>query len=42
MKRNPSLVHREQVGLLIIDIQDRVNRVMQHPDWVVANSVKII
>lgn len=42
MKRNPMLVQRKQAGLLIIDIQDRVNRVMKHPGRVVANSIKLI
>jgi len=42
MQRNSLLVQKEQAGLLIIDIQDRVVRVVQHPKRVVFNSIKLI
>lgn len=42
MQRNSLLVQREHAGLLIIDIQDRVVRVVQHPKRVVFNSIKLI
>ncbi len=42
LKRHPDLVDRKKVGLLIIDIQDRVNQAMQDPENVLNNSIKLI
>ncbi|MCI0514476.1 isochorismatase family protein [candidate division KSB1 bacterium] len=42
IKRHPALVHREKVGLLIIDIQNRVNQVVQAPSAVLQNTLKLI
>lgn len=42
LKRHPDLVDRKKAGLLIIDIQDRVNQAMQDPDNVINNSIKLV
>ncbi len=42
LKRHPDLVDRKKAGLLIIDIQDRVNQAMQDPENIINNSLKLI
>lgn len=42
MIRNPKILDREKTALLVIDIQERILGVMQNPDDVVANTVKLI
>jgi len=42
MNRNPKILDRNKTALLIIDIQQRILGVMQNPDAVVANTIKLI
>ena len=42
MSRNPILLDRNRVGLLVIDIQQKLLKVMAHQDQVVENTVKLI
>lgn len=42
IQRHAELVDREKVGLLVVDIQERINQVMLQPEAVVANGVKLI
>jgi nicotinamidase-related amidase len=42
MNRNPQILDRNKTALLIIDIQERILGVMQNPDSVVANTIKLI
>jgi isochorismate hydrolase len=42
LKRHLDLIDRKKVGLLIIDIQDRVNQAMQDPENIINNSLKLI
>ncbi len=42
IKRNKKILRRENSALLIIDIQERILGVMQNPERVVANTVKLI
>ncbi len=42
IKRNKKILRREQTALLLIDIQERILRVMQNKERVVANTIKLI
>lgn len=42
MKRHPNILNREKAGLLIIDIQEKINAVMKYRDEAVENTVKLI
>ena len=42
IKRNKKILRRENSALLIIDIQERILRVMQNPKKVIVNTVKLI
>ena len=42
MSRNTILLDRNRVGLLVIDIQQKLLKVMAHQDQVVENTVKLI
>lgn len=42
IKRNEKILRKENSALLIIDIQKRILDVMQNPERVVANTVKLI
>ncbi len=41
-KRNSKILDRNKTALLIIDIQEKILRVMQHPEIVISNTVKLI
>lgn len=41
-KRHSSIVQAENTALLVIDIQDKVIRVVQDPESVIQNAVKLI
>ena len=41
-KRNQKILDRKKTALLIIDIQERILGVMQNPDRVVSNTIKLI
>ncbi len=42
MKRNPKILNRTQSALLIIDIQERILKVMQQYETVIENALKLI
>jgi nicotinamidase-related amidase len=42
MKRNPKILSTTSTGLLIIDIQEKILAVMQNPEMVTANTIKLI
>jgi nicotinamidase-related amidase len=42
MKRHPQILNRNQTALLIVDVQQKINAVMMHPDLVVDSIVKLI
>lgn len=42
MKRNPKILDREKTALLIIDIQERILKVMQHHEILIENTLKLI
>ena len=42
MKRNSVILDRNKTVLLLIDIQEKILGVMQNPDKVVANTIKLI
>jgi len=42
IKRNEKILKRKNTALLIIDIQERILGVMQNPEGVVTNTVKLI
>lgn len=42
LKRNPKILSPDSTALLIIDIQERILNVMQHPEMVLANTIKLI
>jgi len=42
MKRHNTILQKETTGLLIIDIQERINSVMKYRETVVENTVKLI
>jgi nicotinamidase-related amidase len=42
LKRNPKILSTESTALLIIDIQEKILAVMQNPEMVVANTIKLI
>jgi isochorismate hydrolase len=42
LKRHPKILKKESVALLIIDIQERIFRVMQHTERVIENNLKLI
>jgi len=42
MLRHPKILDRQKTILLLIDIQERILGVMQNPDKVVLNTVKLI
>lgn len=42
MQRNPIILDRKSTALLIIDIQERILGVMQNPDAVISNTLKLI
>ena len=41
-KRNPLILDKTQTALLIIDIQEKILAVMQSPESVVTNTIKLI
>ncbi|PIW70534.1 MAG: hydrolase [Ignavibacteriales bacterium CG12_big_fil_rev_8_21_14_0_65_30_8] len=41
-KRNPIILNKKTTALLIIDIQEKILGVMQHPKRVVKNTIKLI
>ncbi|HKI77710.1 MAG TPA: hydrolase [Ignavibacteriaceae bacterium] len=42
LKKNKKILDRVKTALLIIDIQERILSVMQNPDRVVSNTIKLI
>jgi len=42
MTRHPQILNKKHTALLIVDIQQRINAVMQAGDMVVANTIKLI
>jgi len=42
MNRHSTILQKETTGLLIIDIQERINAVMKYGETVVENTVKLI
>lgn len=42
MPRHDTILHRDSTGLLIIDIQERINAVMKYRERVIKNTVKLI
>ncbi|HSP88436.1 MAG TPA: hydrolase [Ignavibacteriaceae bacterium] len=42
IKRNPKILSTETTALLIIDIQEKILAVMQNPEMVVDNTLKLI
>ncbi len=42
MKRHPQILDKDHTALLVIDIQKKINAVMQTGDLVVASAVKLI
>ncbi|MFQ6112988.1 MAG: hydrolase [bacterium] len=42
MQRHPEILNRKQTGLLIVDVQTKINATMMHPDMVVDSIVKLI
>ncbi len=42
MGRNPKILVRENTSLLLIDIQERILKVMQKPETVIQNALKLI
>lgn len=42
MKRHKSILRKESTGLLIIDIQQRINELMKYRETVVENTIKLI
>jgi len=42
IKRNPKILSAESTALLLIDIQEKVLAVMQNPDIVISNTIKLI
>ena len=42
IKRNPKILSTGSTALLIIDIQEKILAVMQNPEMVVANTIKLI
>ncbi len=42
MERHPTILKKESTGLLIVDIQQRINAVMKYGEVVVKNTVKLI
>ncbi len=42
MKRHPKILKKEHTALLIIDIQEKILRVMENPESVINNTLKLI
>lgn len=42
IKRHPIILKKETTALLIIDIQERIFRVMQNPERIIENNLKLI
>lgn len=42
INRHPNLLLKTTTGLLIIDIQEKVLKVMKHPEQVLTNTIKLI
>lgn len=42
MKRHEQIINRNRTALLIVDVQQKINAVMMHPDTVVESIVKLI
>jgi nicotinamidase-related amidase len=42
MRRNPKILDRNKTALLVIDIQERILRVMRNPEMVIENTLKLI
>lgn len=42
MRRNPKILDRNKTALLVIDIQERILKVMQNPEMVIENTLKLI
>jgi nicotinamidase-related amidase len=42
MIRHPEILNKSQTALLIVDVQQKINAVMMHPDTVVESIVKLI
>ena len=42
MNRHSTILQKETTGLLIVDIQERINAVMKYRETVVENTVKLI
>ncbi len=42
IKRNPKILSSETTALLIIDIQEKILAVMQNPEMVISNTIKLI
>ena len=42
IKRNPKILSAETTALLIIDIQEKILAVMQNPERVIENTIKLI
>jgi nicotinamidase-related amidase len=42
MKRHQTILQKESTGLLIIDIQERINAVMKYGEIVIENAMKLI
>jgi nicotinamidase-related amidase len=40
--RHPSILRREETALLIIDIQEKIFRVMQNSELIIQNTIKLI
>ena len=40
--RHPTILKREQTALLVIDIQEKIFRVMLSPEFIVQNTIKLI
>lgn len=41
-KRNSKILDRTKTALLVIDIQEKILGVMQHPEAVISNTIKLI
>jgi len=42
MNRHPQILNRNRTALLIVDVQQKINAVMMHPDTVVESIVTLI
>lgn len=42
MTKHPYLLDREKTALLVIDVQEKILRVMHSPETVLSNTVKLI